>query len=559
MVARIALSSNGRTGQYVGTLRDVPPGASAARFLDGVSDRVVGMRGSDLGAEFSLLLSFWRGDSTVLADDHTAARLFTQYCEGGTRVSVGINRSFISVTCTSTTGLSLTVESQITVLDTDRHLLTLRVTATQVIVYLEGLEVIKVDVALRAPDTSLCNIGADNDSRFFYGYVGDLAAYPVEPNHINEWLRYYAALVMGTDPRDYTPAPWSVGYHSTALLSEGFVAAGSSSSPTSRVRQGTAFRSEPELQPQFLEFSYTPGSGSVMFGVMTEAHNLALADLGATAYSYAYTETGELRHDGAVAVSGIDTWDSSNIMALSWTASTSTLGLWKDGVQIHSHVLGAGPWFAASSLGVRAVSVRSGQAFWRSLPPDTIGVYSTAWSRLATEFREMKLAEVAALLNDTDLTLRDAHSGAARGVYLDPPGAVVSGITTDSLDVARTVGAGIRVQAADWTAADAGFFFALAFAPTAADLVGEKVLLQSPGKWRLYLVDGVLHAEVGSVSVDSDTAAFEEDGHYLIGMLRGSTGRLVVWGPTGYLLQSEDPTVAQTAEDVWVAGASDGS
>ena len=64
MAARVALSSNGRNGQYVGTSRVTPPTATAgsptARLFNGLSDRIVGPRSSDLGAEFAILLSFWR-------------------------------------------------------------------------------------------------------------------------------------------------------------------------------------------------------------------------------------------------------------------------------------------------------------------------------------------------------------------------------------------------------------------------------------------------------------------------------------------------------------------
>lgn len=563
MAARVALSSNGRNGQYVGTSRVTPPTATAgsptARLFNGLSDRIVGPRSSDLGAEFAVLLSFWRADGSILANDLTAARLFTQYCQGGTRVAVGINRSKLSVTYTTTSGLVFTVESQLSILDTDRHLLTLRVTSTQILVYLEGREVIKVDADLRAPDNSLCNIGSDNDARFFKGYIDDIATYQAMPNHFTNWLRYYSAVTRKANPRDFTPAPWSAGYNSAVIFSDGFAATGSSVAPTSRVRQGTAFRAEAQLNPQFLEFTYSPGDGSVMLGVMTDAHNLATHDIGTTLDSYAYTEDGRLRRGDIDIASGIATWNYSNVMALGWDNATSTLSLWKDGIQIHSQVLAGGPWFPAASIGTRTLQMNVGQAVWLSLPAPTQGLYSLAWSRLATEFREMKVGEVAALLNDTDLTLRDAQSGAARGVYLDPPGALTAGITTDSLDIARTVGAGIRIPAAAWTTADLDFFFALAFSPTAADLVGEKILLQSPGKWTMSLVDGKLYAEVGGVNVGSPTEAFEEGRRYFIGILRGTTGKLMVWNPSGFLLQSADATVAQTAEDVWVAGASDGS
>ena len=563
MTARVALSSNGRSAQYVGTTRASPPspvlGSPTSRKFNGTSDRMVGPRSLDLGANYALVMTMWRSEAAPTLDSQTAQRLFTQYCAAGTRVGVGINRSFYALTYTLANGVTQTVESRIQATDVLRHNLAVIVTASQIRVLLEGLEIIKVDATLMAPNEALCNFGSDSAGRFFKGFIDDLAMYKTLPGDTANWLRYYSALVRRSNPRDYVPAVLSAGYNSATIISDGYAVQGSSLSPTSRAKLGTAFRSETQLSPQTVEVTFSQGDGGFMIGVMNVAHALETDDIGSTPNSYAFSTDGTLIHDGEAIVTGMTLWGPNNVMALRWNPSTAQISLWRDGVQLHSQNIGAGPWTFAVSAGTRLVQIKTGQALWQSFGLDTQGVYSQAWSRLATEFRKMKVGEVAALLDDPDLVLRDANTGLGRGTYLDPAAPVAAGITPDSLDVSRGVGAGIQIPAAAWTQADLDFFFAVAFQPTAADLVGEKVLLQSGTAWSLTLLDGNIFAQVGDAVVGSTGVAFEEGKSYFLGLLRGTTGKVMVWSPHGFLLQSADATVSQAAADVWVGGASDGS
>lgn len=563
MTSRIAISSTGRHAQYVGTTRSTPPSAVAgsptARYFNGTSDRMVGQRGSDLGTEYSLVMTFWRADGTILADDLTAARLFTQSCIGGSRIGLGINRDRLAVTYTTSAGLVLTAESEATVTDINRHVIAMRVTPSQIFVYLEGRQVLKVDAILRAPDDSLCTIGSDANRRFFKGYIDDLAIYTAEPRYYENWLRYYSAVMNRVLARDYEASPWGLTVNSAVLTSDGFVVSGSSDTPPSRARAEQAFRDTDGLGVQNVELRFGAGPSAIVVGLVNASHELNGAELGVTAGSWGLTDQGDLRNGSVNVVTGLATWGPSDRIGVSWDPATNTVEFFKNGVSIVSRSVGAGPWWLACSFGARTVKINSGQEVWFYYPATATGLYKSAWSRLASEFRHLRAGEVSALLNDPDLSLRDAQSGVPRGVYLDPAGAVSSGITLDPLDTSRLVGSGITVQSASWTAADSDFFFALAFSPTAADLVGQKILLHSAGKWELGLLDGALYAEVGGVQVGSGSQAFVADGRYFIGMLRGTTGKLMVWSPAGFLLQSSDPTVAQTAEAVWVGSDSAGA
>lgn len=563
MAARLALSSNNRNGQYVGTNLVVTPtpttGSPTARSFNGAGDRVVGPRSVDLGTTYALVMTFWRTDGAALPDDFTAARLFTQHCIGGTRVAVGLNQDRLSITYTTAEGQTYTVQADQPLVDADRHVLCLRVLATEIIVYLEGREVLRASATLRAPDTAPCTLGSDRSQRFFKGVIDDVAFFNAEPGRIENWLRYQSALVRKANPRDFVASPWGEGVHSTMITGEGYDARGNSTSPLSQVRLANPFGEVPELTPAKVELKFTPGTTPLRVGVVAPGYSLGTQEIGA-GDSYAYTEDGRLLNQGLVAVSGIPTWTSANVMAVGYDAGSSTLTLWRDGVQIHSYSIPAGSWYPAVTLGNSQVRVNSGQRQWRTLPVDTIGVYSSAWSRLATEFHHMKLGQVAALLNDSDTVLRDANSGAARGVYLEPVGTIGSSISGDTLDMSRTVGAGIRINAQLWTKADQDFFFAIGFSPLAEDLEGERMLLMSPGgRFSLSIVDGRLFASVGGVSVGTANVAFEAGKRYLLGMHKGTSGRLMVWSSNGYLLQSADTLVSQSAADLWVGSAEDGS
>lgn len=559
MVARLALSSNNRNGQYVGTSLVTAPtptsGSPTARYFNGAGDRVVGQRSSDLGPTFALLMTFWRADGTILPDDQVAARLFSQYCVGGTRVAVGINQDRLAVTYTTSAGQTFTVHTETPLMDSERHVLCLEVTSTEIILRLEGLEVLRVAATLRVPDTGFCNIGSDRARRFFKGTIDDLAIFQTAPGRFSNWTRYHAALVRKTNPRDYVPSIWGEGVHSTVITDNGFEARGTSASPLSQVRLADPFSTAPEVNPALAEFRFTGGSTAVRIGLVPSGFQLGDQTLGEGS-SYAYTEDGRLINQGATEVSGIPTWTSADSMAFGYDAAASIISLWKNGVQIHSYPVPAGTWYLAVAQGDRQVRVNTGQRLWRSFPVGTTGIYSAAWSRLATEFHHMKVGEVAALLNDTDGIVRDANSGLSRGVYLAPIGDLAPSLTNDSLDTSRETGGGLRITSEAWTAPDFDFFFAIGFSPTAADLVGERVLLMSP--WSegdrviLSLVDGRLYAAVSYTNVGTSNVAVEVGKKYFIGITRGTTGKLMVWSSHGYLLQSDSPSPAIFRNDMWI-------
>lgn len=563
MPARVALSSVGQNGQYVGTTR-VPtptasPGSATCRNFNGTSDRLLLGQSSSLGANFLALMTFWRADGSVLADNSVAARLFTQYCVGGTRVAAGLNRSFLSLTYTSSSGSPVTVETKVRVLDTSRHFLALEVTSTAIRLFLDGRLAAKVDVTLADPDLARVCVGADANSRFFRGQIDDLAVYQTYPSKTQNWLRYYRELVRGNFSRDYQAAVFGAGYNAVTISEEGFVAAGFTVAPASRVPVSQPLRTEVELAQQYLEFSFAPGgTGTMRLGVFNTSHDLATADIGDTPNSYAFTADGFVLYDGDAVYSGVPLWGENNIVALGWSPDTSKLALWIDGVHQFEITLPAGTWTPAVSLGAHTVTMNSGQSVPLSLPTDTPGLPSKVWSKLTTEFRQMKLAEVNAPLDDITEVVHDAYTGDDVGLYTDPE-PLEPGFTVDSFDFSRRVGGGIKINFGPYTAADDDFFFAIAFSPEAADLTGEVVLLESPTKWGLRIIDGHLNAWVGDVQVGSINEPFTPGERYILGIARSGTGKLLVWTYIGYVLQSGDNTVPQTATDLWVGSAADGS
>lgn len=561
MAARVALSTAGQNGQYVGTTR-VPtptasPGSATCRSFNGTGDRLLLGPSSSLGANFLALMTFWRADTSVLADNRTAARLFTQYCVGGTRVGVGINRSFLSLTFTNSAGTTTTVEAKAKVLDTARHFLGIEVTSSMIRVFLDGRLAIKVTATLAAPDLARVCVGADTSQRFFRGQIDDVAAFQTYPSKVQNWLRYYRELVRGNYSRDYQAAIFASGYDSVTVSDDGYQAAGFSTAPPSRVPLATAFREEAELPQQFLEFRFDAGSGNLKLGVFNTSHDLSVADIGTTPNSYAFTTAGQLMLNNEVVASGFGTWSADNLMALGWDAVNRVLSLWRDGVHLTDLNLGAGTWTAAVSLGAATVYLNSGQSVPLSLPTDTPGLPSKVWSKLTTEFRQMKLAEVCAPLDDLGTDLTDAYTGAVVGLYTSPV-PLEAGFTVDGFDVSRRVGGGIKANFGTHTTADDDFFFAVAFSPEEADFTGEVVLLESPTKWGLRLIDGKLNAWVGDVQVGSSNAPFEAGKRYILGITRSGSGKLLIWTHIGYILQSGDVTAAQTASDVYVGSGAAG-
>lgn len=561
MAARVAISSAGQNGQYVGTTR-VPtptasPGSATCRSFNGTSDRLLLGPSNSLGAVYLAVMTFWRGDSSVLADNRTAARLFTQYCVGGTRVGVGINRSFLSLTYTDSTGTTRTIESRAKVLDTTRHFLGIEVTSAFIRVFLDGRVALKVTTTLAAPDLARVCIGADTAQRFWKGQIDDVAAFQTYPSKVQNWLRYYRELVRGNYSRDYQAAIFAAGYNSVTISDDGYTAAGFSTAPASRVPMAQPLRTEVELPQQFVEFRFDAGSGDLRLGVFNPTHDLSIADLGTTANSYAFTTAGQVITNGNVVASGFGTWSTDNVMALGWDAVNSKLSLWRDGVHLVDLNLPADTWTIALNLGAHTAYMNSGQGVPLSLPTDTPGLPSKVWSKLTTEFRQMKLAEVCAPLDDLGTDLTDAYSGAVVGVYTSPA-ALEPGFTVDGFDVSRRVGGGIKANFGTYTAADDDFFFAIAFSPEEADLTGEVVLLESPTKWGLRLIDGKLNAWVGDVQAGSINEPFTAGDSYILGITRSGTGKLLVWCHIGYILQSGDVTVVQAASDVYVGSGASG-
>ena len=562
MPARVALSSAGQNGQYVGTTRTSPPtagpGSASCRFFNGTSDRLLLGPSNSLGANYRVAFSFWRADSSILQDNAGAQRLFTQYCVGGARVAVGLNRSFLSLTYTPSSGAEVTVESKVRVLDLLRQLVGLEVLDGGMRVYLDGRLAVEQSATLAAPDLARVCVGADTRTRYFRGYIDDLAAFQGAAANVDNWFRYYRNLVLQRFRRDYIAAPFSPGVNSVTLSDDSFAASGFSTTPKSRVAVSSPFRPEPEFPQQYVELSFQLGSGSPMIGVYSSAHDFSSADIGSTPTSYAFDPEGRLWNDGEIITSGLGTWGANDVMAIGWDQASSRFSLWRNGEQLHSFEVSSGEWTAAVSLGGWTVFLNTGRSALLSLPLDSPGLPLYAWSLLNTEFRHMRLGEVCAPLNEQGEVVVNAVTGVAAGVY-QTPAVRVSGFTSDSLDFAREVGGGVRIDGGPHSAADDDFFFSLAFSPVEADLTGEVIILESPTKWGMRLIDGKLNVWVGDVQVGSANAPFTAGERYLLGMTRSPAGRLLVWTYIGYILQSGDVISPQTATDVWVGSAADGS
>lgn len=562
MPARLAISSTNVHGQYVGTTRvpapSATPGSSTCRQFNGLSDRLLLGPSNALGANFLAVLSFWRGDTSVLPDNQTSARLFTQYAVGGTRIAAGLNGQGLSITFTEAAGSRQTVQVYGTLQDTARHTLALAVQGDDIRLWLDGRLALQLQATLAAPDLARVCVGADTASRFFKGFIDDLAVYKVWPSKTQGWLNYYQDLLLSRYRRDYLATPFAGAVNGAAISGEGFQVQGLSVSPTSRVALSQPWRDDEQLPLQVVELRFKPGSGELRVGVIGPGHDLAEKAPGETAHSYGFTQQGRLRHDAQEVLSGLAEWTTSSVISLRWQAPTRALEFWVDGVFQTSLTLPAGQWTVALSLAGNTAFLNSGQTTPFALGSDAPPLPLHLWSQLTTEFRHAKLGEVCAPLDDLDNQLRDAYTGATVGSYSNPLPLEAS-FTGDPYDFSRRVGDNIKVTAASFTAADDSFFFALAFSPEAADLVGEVSLLHSPGKWSLQLIDGRLNATVGGVQVGSVNAPFAAGGCYLIGVARSAAGRLLVWCHLGYIMQSGDTTVPQTAADVYVGSQADGS
>lgn len=563
MAARLALSSTSVHGQYVGTTRvttpsPVPGSSTARRFYSGT--RLLLGRSSDLGANFMVLMTFWRANSAAVGDSETASRLFTQYAVGGTRVAVGFNRSFLSVTYRSANGTVQTVESRISILNTNKHVLAMVVNYSGITLYLNGRLALKVTASLAAPDTSPVIVGADVLVRPFVGVIDDLAIYQVVPSRTDNWLRYYEALTSTSYARDYVAATFAEGYDGVTLLGDSRTAVGTNTG--ARLATAAAWSKAAALGTQLIEFRFTKdidGDGGIRIGVMNPNHPLSTQAIGEGANSYAYTQAGRLVSDSISQVTEIEPWTEDDLMALAYSPATRTLALWKNGISLHSFILPDDTWIPALTIGKRQVEMNAGQSVPYSTGlPTQIGLYSKVWSKLTTEFRHMKVAEVAAPLDDAGTNMTDANTGTAVGQYLGTP-VLDTSITPDPFDVSRKVGGKVKLSFGTHTAAGQDFFFALVFKPEETDLLNEKVLLECPGNWGIKLLDGRLFCWVGSVQVGSINVAFTAGETYLIGITRSGSGRLLVWCHVGYLLQSGEATPILGSGDVWVGSKEDGS
>lgn len=562
MAARIATVVTGQAAQYVGTNRASPPstvpGSVTCRSFDGVSDRIVLGRSSDLGKNYLLLMTFWRLSATVLPNDNGAQRLFTQYAVGGTRVGVGINRDRLSLTYTDTTGALVTVESDVKAQDINRHFLGLHVYAGGISVYLDGRLAIKAAASLADPDTARAVVGADTARRFFAGFIDDLAIYQNVPQYTDNWLRFYRNMAVGAFSRDYVATGFAAGVNQAAVATDGYSATGAASDGSSRVALATSFRTESVLGDQVVEFVVGVGEGDLRIGVYSTQHDFSLNNIGDTTASFAWNAAGELLNNGQPIASGLPAWSNSPTIALVWTPTTRRLALWVGGQFSHDYLLPVGTWTAAVALGTHSVKLNAGHACLLSMPADSNPLPSIVRSKLTSELRHLRLGELGAPLDDADTLVRDARTGATFGEYISPL-PLEGTFTGDPFDKSRRVGGGIRITAGAHTQADTGgFFFAVALSPTTNDLTGEKIILESPDRWGLKLLDGKLYGWCGTVQVGATGVSLVAGGRYYLGLSLSPTGKLLIWAHVGYILESGDPITDQTQGDVWVGSGLSG-
>lgn len=558
MVARIAKSQSGSAAQYVGTTKVSSPanyGSAFSRSLNGTSDRVVGPRSSDLGPTFMLTLFATRTTADTLTANQVVSRLFSQHCVGGTRVAFGIERSFLALQLMDSSGTPYTVESRVQVLDVLPHCYALVVHLTKVELFFDGRLALSVDILLKAPSTERCVIGADRADRFFRGQLHDVAAFQTLPNNYRSWLAFQRDLFTGAAPRDAIWSGFSAGFNNVAVSPDGFTATGMS--PISRVGMSQTLRGEAELDVQTVEFRFFTSDPDCGVGVFTGTHDLSADALGTTPGSYLFTQDGLILLDNLQISSGFGTWSGSNVMALRWTASTRDLALLKDGVQLVSLPLPAGTWTIGLNLAGAVVEVNAGQRPSIYTAANDKGLPSKAWSRLTTEFRHLKLGEVAAPLDGVGTSILDAGTGGLIGEHAVAP-TLLPGLTGDSFDVSVSPANLITLYSGDHTAADTNFFAGLAFKPAAGDLVGEHVLLECDGKWGLKLVDNNLVGWIGALQVTTEgNYAVSAEGFYLVA-ISAVGGSLRLWANGQYGATAQGAMISQAAGAVSVGSAPDG-
>lgn len=216
MTARVALSSGSRSAQYVGTTRVGSSGgvngSSTARLFNGAGDRIILARSDEIGESFTLGITFWRSNTNTVIDNKVAARLFTQYGVGVTRIGVGINRTKLAVTYTTPGGTQITVETEVELITTAPQHLILEVSPTQIEVLLNGYRALLLTASLCLPGKAMATVCSDTASRYFAGGIDDLVIYPQPPADLSNWTRYYLALTRTSYTRDFTPSPLHEGY-----------------------------------------------------------------------------------------------------------------------------------------------------------------------------------------------------------------------------------------------------------------------------------------------------------------------------------------------------------
>lgn len=561
MTARVALSSGSRSAQYVGTTRVGSSGgvngSSTARLFNGAGDRIILARSDEIGESFTLGITFWRSNTNTVIDNKVAARLFTQYGVGVTRIGVGINRTKLAVTYTTPGGTQVTVETEVELITTAPQHLILEVSPTQIEVLLNGYRALLLTAALCLPGKAMATVCSDTASRYFAGGIDDLVIYPQPPADLSNWTRYYLALTRTSYTRDFTPSPLHEGYAGASLMAGGMSAQGSED--LSRVRTEYPFRANPELGVQVVEIQFELSAGLEGFrlGIVNSSHDMVASQPGDSPDSWAYTSGGQVINDSLVSNDSIPILREGDKLALSFDPDTRRTALLVSGVEVHSFTAAPGTWYPAATIGKRMVKFNTGIDVAKvSTLPARPGVYSAVSSRLTTELHHMKAGEVSCALDDADTFVRD-QAGTVVGVYYGTA-VLDGGLTGDSFDVSRKVGGGIKLNSSSNLVAGLNFFFSICFSPEASDLVGDHVLFQSSDKFLLKLIDGRLFASVGSIQVGSIDPAFEAGKRYIVGITRSPGGKLMVWCHLGFILQSGDTTVAQVSDEVWIGSAPGG-
>lgn len=557
MTARLALSSGNRTAQYIGTTRvstpSAIPGSTTARKFNGSSDRMVLGRSDELGANYSVHMQVWRGNSLVLADNLVAWRLFTQYGVGVSRVALGFNTNRLALLYTTALGTEILLQSEVEYIAVDRMQISLEVKNNAIRVFVNGRVAIAAAApSLAAPSTAPVLVGSDGAKRFFNGTIDELAIYQTAPSpSMDNWIRYYGALVSQAYVRDFVASPLGNPQDGAVILSDGFSAQGSGDS--SRACTLIPFSNVLSVGPQLVEFSVTEASEPLMFGVFNASHDFSSYLLGDTPHSWAYLEGGTIVKDNLLQQS-LAGFSDADKLAVVFDPSAPSAAFYVNGQLRHTQALAPGDWYPAVVFGRRVLTANTGYEVRRfSTYPTRQAVAAQWWSPLSTELRNMEIG-TSALLDDGDTSVRHAKTGAVVGLY-QAPAPLEAGLTGDPYDKGRRVGGGIKINGSLNTAAGAEFFFGLAFSPEESDMVGTKVLLQSGDKWAIKLIDGLLNCSVGGVQVGTSDAPFEAGKRYVLAISRSLGGTLLVWTHTGYFLQSGDVTALQTSDDVWVGSA----